>query len=706
MKEKKYRKKRIGTSLLAFILSIVIILESIPAMTTHAATMEDLAALRAMLLEMLETGDGSRHYVYDWNLKFTDYNPIWEDVIANEGKLAYRCYLNNVIQTDKDSNGTVINIYTFNADAGFLERYAKVKDFLAYAHEQMEGMTDLDKLIWVNDYLVEHVYYYLDPDDDMVRTLSGPLTMGYAVCGGYAEAMQAILENEGIEAELVTNPTHGWIAVTIDGKKYHIDPTWNDTRSGSARSIHYFLMRNDDEFLNTLSTKHAAWQRWSTSANKNEFYTISTSTDYTNWYVHDVMDQMYYYKGMWYYVKDDAIFKNNAKGTALSEVASGTNLKIEGITNGVLVYTQGTQTIALDLKESGNDPATTCTHTNTEIKNAVAAGCKNAGYTGDTYCVDCGVLLKKGSQIKKLSHNWDNGVVTKQPTANNKGKMLYTCSTCKSTKTEFLDKLDATAPCGHCTLASKNTKTPTCTEAGKNADTYCADCGALIETGAVIKAIHHRWNSGEITKEPTETEPGVKTYTCSLCHDTKTETLEKLGSTAPTTSKEPTNPVIPTDKKDPTAETDKAIDYNTIFTDIKTGHWYQFVKTNTTVSVMFVKPSDQAKCTVTIPAKISVDGKSYKVTAIANNACKGNKKVTKITIGNNVTSIGSNAFYGCKKLKNITVKTTKLTSNAVGNKAFKGISPSATIKVPKGKLSNYKKILKAKGIGTKVKIKA
>ena len=101
MRERKQKKKKIRTNLLIFVLTTVIILGSIPAMTTHAATTEDLTALRAMLLEMLETGDGSRHYVYDWNLKFTDYNPIWEDVIANEGKLAYRCYLNNVIQTDR-----------------------------------------------------------------------------------------------------------------------------------------------------------------------------------------------------------------------------------------------------------------------------------------------------------------------------------------------------------------------------------------------------------------------------------------------------------------------------------------------------------------------------------------------------------------------------------------------------------------------------
>lgn len=63
------RKKRQELAYFVFILSIVIILESIPAMTTHVATTEDIAALRAMLLEMLETGDGSRHYVYDWNLR-------------------------------------------------------------------------------------------------------------------------------------------------------------------------------------------------------------------------------------------------------------------------------------------------------------------------------------------------------------------------------------------------------------------------------------------------------------------------------------------------------------------------------------------------------------------------------------------------------------------------------------------------------------
>ena len=58
-----------------------------------------------------------------------------------------------------------------------------------------------------------------------------------------------------------------------------------------------------------------------------------------------------------------------------------------------------------------------------------------------------------------------------------------------------------------------------------------------------------------------------------------------------------------------------------------------------------------------------------------------------------------------KKLNKITIKTTKLTSKNVGNKAFKGISAKATIKVPKSKLASYKKLLKVKGVSSKAKIK-
>ncbi len=77
-------------------------------------------------------------------------------------------------------------------------------------------------------------------------------------------------------------------------------------------------------------------------------------------------------------------------------------------------------------------------------------------------------------------------------------------------------------------------------------------------------------------------------------------------------------------------------------------------------------------------------------------------KLTKVTLGKNVEKIGKNAFKGCKKLKAITINSSELES--VGKNAFKGIYKKAKIKVPKKKLSAYKKLLKNKGQGKKVRI--
>ena len=57
----------------------------------------------------------------------------------------------------------------------------------------------------------------------------------------------------------------------------------------------------------------------------------------------------------------------------------------------------------------------------------------------------------------------------------------------------------------------------------------------------------------------------------------------------------------------------------------------------------------KATATVTVPATVKVNGKTYKVTTIAANAFTGNKKMKKITVGKNIDTIGKNAFKNCKK---------------------------------------------------------
>ena len=80
-------------------------------------------------------------------------------------------------------------------------------------------------------------------------------------------------------------------------------------------------------------------------------------------------------------------------------------------------------------------------------------------------------------------------------------------------------------------------------------------------------------------------------------------------------------------------------------------------------------------------------------------------KLTTVTIGKNIKSVGAKAFYGCKKLKKITIKSTKLTKKTIGSKAFTGINKKAVVKCPKAKKAAYKKILLKKGMKKTVKFK-
>ena len=103
-------------------------------------------------------------------------------------------------------------------------------------------------------------------------------------------------------------------------------------------------------------------------------------------------------------------------------------------------------------------------------------------------------------------------------------------------------------------------------------------------------------------------------------------------------------------------------------------------------------------------AKEAKSGVTYKVVQINDKAFKGCKKLTKVTIGNNVKKIGKEAFAQCTRLKTINMKKASgITS--IGKKAFTKIQAKAKITVPAKKLKKYKKLLKKAGVPKKAVIK-
>ena len=271
--------------------------------------------------------------------------------------------------------------------------------------------------------------------------------------------------------------------------------------------------------------------------------------------------------------------------------------------------------------------------------------------------------------------------------------------------------------CDHTHTEIRNQREATCTQTGYAGDTYCTDCDKLLSTGKELAALGHDYKA-TVTKQPTTTEEGVRTYTCTRCGHSYTESIAKLTSPSP----QPT--ATPSDKPETPSPQPKG-------TNLKddTGAAYKVTSANgKTPAVQYLAPKSGTKGTVTVPSEVTIDGVTYKVTSIAGNAFKGTKKIkkivigsnitsigknafagctslTSITIGKNVTKIGKNAFTGCKKLKSITIKTKKLTTKTVKKGAFNGISKKVVVKVPKSKYKTYKKLLPAKGLKKAAKIR-
>ena len=214
-------------------------------------------------------------------------------------------------------------------------------------------------------------------------------------------------------------------------------------------------------------------------------------------------------------------------------------------------------------------------HSLTEVINKKDATCTEDGYTGDTVCAICGKEITKGETIQAKGHT-EAIDARVEPTCTEPGKTEGKhCSVCN----EVLVAQEVIPATGH-TEVTDPAVDPTCTEPGKTAGKHCSVCNEVLVKQEVIPAkghtevidpaveatctepgktegkhcsvcnevlvaqteIHakgHSWNEGEITTSPTCENTGVKTYTCTVCNATKTETLDATGHTPVEVAEQP-----------------------------------------------------------------------------------------------------------------------------------------------------------------------
>ena len=163
-----------------------------------------------------------------------------------------------------------------------------------------------------------------------------------------------------------------------------------------------------------------------------------------------------------------------------------------------------------------------CLHTDYgTTERTVPATCGKAGRV-DTICGNCGEVISTRELPPTGAHDWGNGVVTTAPTETTPGARTFTCTVCGDIREETIPATGA-----HDYQFTKNVA-PTCTDGGYDLYT-CSGCGAT-ERRNLTDAAGHKWDNGVVTTAPTETTPGVRTFTCTVCDQTRTEAIPATGA--------------------------------------------------------------------------------------------------------------------------------------------------------------------------------
>ena len=179
---------------------------------------------------------------------------------------------------------------------------------------------------------------------------------------------------------------------------------------------------------------------------------------------------------------------------------------------------------AISISSNRNDDLLTAnihynyvSHTHSYKAVVTAPTCTEKGYT--THTCSCGDSYVD-TYVDALGHAWDNGKVTKEPTETETGVKTFTCTRCGETRTETMPVIP------HVHSYKDVVTAPTCTAKGYTTHT-CACGDSYVDT--YTDALGHAWDNGKVTKPATETEDGVKTFTCTRCGETKTETIPATG---------------------------------------------------------------------------------------------------------------------------------------------------------------------------------
>lgn len=519
------KKHKGGSNILgrafALVLTLILTISVFPPLHSEAASDSAKESFKQEVIKMLSTADKTTHDVSKYNLSASDIGNIFRSIKnSDESKWRVAAYYSNLYLDYTVSDGKVSSVNLVNVDADALSRYSRLYENVQKIKAGIEPkMDNLDKIIYLHDSIVElATYKYVAYQSYGACGILGDKT---GVCAGYTKALNLLLDDQAILSVYMSSDAidHGWNAIYLDGKWYHMDSTWDDTRSSKAgETSHRFLLRNDKEFVTNDSNSHVSWKPYNYSGS-----IVSDSGRFTDWYVHDVVGKMAFEDGYWYYVdtNTNSIMENTSEGGHARVVLDGTGKSqitlIDATSNGITYKEGSTQkTIGYVAEKSADEVVT-----QPVVKDTVKAGIEATIYlnreTDASYKQAGTATLKDGTTSKNISTV--TGKIVKLPdlskyvsekeyvkwtaiTKSGSGRLFLKGTICKAAESNSSDKTDSTSAlteksvsatfyvkrAGESSYTSIGTGYLSKAETGTNSEKIAANIAIAPNTSSILKA--------------------------------------------------------------------------------------------------------------------------------------------------------------------------------------------------------------------------
>ena len=277
--------------------------------STYSATKQE--KVEAVLMNALDSFQ-AKIDLSEYKISSSEFNKICDNILDNNYRYFYV----------SSSGYSVSNGYVWYAH--FYYKYDKLttnkmmKKYDAAISQALSGVeenwSDMEKALYINDYLALNCEYDYTLSN---RTAYDALINKSAVCEGYAQAYKVLVTELGMKCEIVSSRSlnHAWNMIEIEGKKYHVDPTWNDPYEDTlgAASHRYFLKSTAD-----FQKHHYRENDWKVTGGWNISSAKSTIYDTYLW---DYKTKAFFYSnGYWYAFDEGTLKKYQCDGKSFIEI--------------------------------------------------------------------------------------------------------------------------------------------------------------------------------------------------------------------------------------------------------------------------------------------------------------------------------------------------------------------------------------------------